>query len=108
MFCALAAPDVEDVGCSFLVVAAIGALRLDEAMACIEALRSGVRGERPEPEAVRAFTFGELYQPSADAASCQRRLHVELFEPWSFQDENADRRACFVHREPQFRVADDV
>jgi cobalamin biosynthesis Co2+ chelatase CbiK len=58
---ALAAPDVEDVGCALLVVA-VGATRLDEAMALIEPLRSRVRRERPELEALRAFTLGHLDQ----------------------------------------------
>ena len=78
---ALAAPDIEDVRYALLVVAAVGATRLDEAMPLTEPLRSRVRRERSELQTFWVFTLRDLHKSSADAASGDRRLYVELIEP---------------------------
>ena len=48
------APHIEDVRRALLVVLAVGATRLDEAMPLVEALRSRVRRERPQLQTLAA------------------------------------------------------
>jgi hypothetical protein len=59
-----------------LVVAAVGAMRLDEAVTLVERLRSGGGRECPEPEAVGTLALGQAEELRTDAASGQRRLDV--------------------------------
>jgi hypothetical protein len=56
---ALAVPDVEDVRRTLFVIAAVGAICRDEAMALVEPLRTCVGLERPQPQAARSFAFGQ-------------------------------------------------
>src|SRR5919112_4069169 len=93
-------------GRALLVVLAVGAVDLDEAVALVEPLCRGVRGERPEPEACGTLALRNAQQLRADAPSGHRGLHVELIHPFAVEDQDANRRAAGVFGDPQLGVTE--
>jgi hypothetical protein len=59
---------VEHFGSALLVVAAVCAVDLDEAVALVEALCAGIGLKRPKAEPARSLLLGDRQQATADAA----------------------------------------
>src|SRR5918999_4777282 len=95
-------------GGALLVAGAVGALDLVEAVALVEALRSRVGDEGPQPEAGRPLALGHRHQRAADSSACAARLHVELVEPVSVQHQDAGQAPRLVLGEPQLALLGDV
>ena len=69
------------------VASAVCALDLNESMPQVEALRTQIRYERPQPQAIRPLALGYGDQHRADASARQIRIDVELLKPNAIEHE---------------------
>ena len=93
-------PDVSQIGCLLLIAAPVGALLDGKAVALIEPLGPHIRYERPQLQPAWPPLLGQLNEPGAEPAAGPCRVHIQLLDPVTVQDHQAQHRAVIGDCEP--------
>lgn len=90
-----------------LITAPVGPLLNGEPVAFIKPLRPHIRHERPQLEPVRPPLLTQLEEMSAEPAARPGRVDIQLPDPVTVQDQQAEQRAVISERELDLLVVKD-